>query len=296
MTEPNPARLRHRAEELSATLPPLLVAAERVAATVAQGVHGRRRVGQGETFWQFRRFELGDSAQQIDWRQSGKSEPIYVRETEWEAAQSVWIWVDHSASMDFRSERRLPSKVERARVLALALATLLVRGGERIALLDAEGRPGGGRGRLHDMASRLAQASSTGDSLPPARPLPQYAQIVLIGDFLEPLPDIDRALRALGATGCRGHVMQILDPAEESFPYDGRLRFEGLEDEGELIVRRARAMQEDYREAIGRQIAGLDAIVQTIGWSTTHHRSDHSPESALLALYMALSDALTRRR
>ena len=48
-----------RAEALGARLPPLLVAAERVAATVAQGVHGRRRVGQGDSFWQFRRFVAG---------------------------------------------------------------------------------------------------------------------------------------------------------------------------------------------------------------------------------------------
>ena len=91
--------LHHRAEELAAHLPPLLVAAERVAATVSQGVHGRRRVGQGETFWQFRRYQFGDSTQLIDWRQSAKSQPVYVRETEWEAAQSVWLWRDGSPSM-----------------------------------------------------------------------------------------------------------------------------------------------------------------------------------------------------
>ena len=96
---PKPLPLRHRAEQLAATLPPLLVAAERVAATVAQGVHGRRRVGQGETFWQYRHYDLGDQPQSIDWRQSAKSDTVFVREMEWEAAQSVWIWRDASASM-----------------------------------------------------------------------------------------------------------------------------------------------------------------------------------------------------
>src|SRR3546814_6131026 len=87
MTTPLP--LRHRAEQLAATLPPLLVAAERVAATVAQGVHGRRRVGQGETFWQYRHYDFGDQPQSIDWRQSAKSDMVFVRQMEWEAAQSV---------------------------------------------------------------------------------------------------------------------------------------------------------------------------------------------------------------
>ena len=97
------AALRQRAEEAAAALPPLLVAAERVAATVAQGVHGRRRVGQGETFWQFRQYQPGDAASRIDWRESAKSQRLYVRETEWEAAQSVWLWRDGSASMDYTS-------------------------------------------------------------------------------------------------------------------------------------------------------------------------------------------------
>src|SRR5512146_2442855 len=99
----SPAALQHRAEELAAALPPLLVAAERVAATVAQGVHGRRRVGQGESFWQFRQYEPGDSLQRIDWRESAKSERLFIRQTEWEAAQSVWAWRDFSPSMNYAS-------------------------------------------------------------------------------------------------------------------------------------------------------------------------------------------------
>ena len=82
-----PANAR-RAEAVGARLPPLLVAAERVASTVAQGVHGRRRVGQGDSFWQFRRFVAGDPTARIDWRQSAKSgRPVldgwFIRETEW---------------------------------------------------------------------------------------------------------------------------------------------------------------------------------------------------------------------
>src|SRR5689334_21902661 len=126
---PPRASIQHRAEELAAALPPLLVAAERVATTVAQGVHGRRRVGQGETFWQFRQYEPGDSAQRIDWRESAKSERLYIRQTEWEAAQSVWLWRYGSPSMDYSSAPTLPRKRARADLLLVALAALLMRGG-----------------------------------------------------------------------------------------------------------------------------------------------------------------------
>src|ERR1700722_16982198 len=103
---------RHDAEALAGRLPPLLVAAERVASTVAQGVHGRRRVGSGDSFWQFRGYSPGDAITRIDWRQTAKSERAYIRENEWEAAQSVWLWADRSPSMAWHSARNLPTKAE----------------------------------------------------------------------------------------------------------------------------------------------------------------------------------------
>ena len=81
-----------------------MVQARRVAATVAQGVHGRRRVGQGDSFWQFRPYVSGDPLNRIDWRQSARSgreppEGWLVRQTEWDAAQTVYLWRDGSESM-----------------------------------------------------------------------------------------------------------------------------------------------------------------------------------------------------
>src|ERR1043165_1841886 len=118
--------LRQSAKDRAARLLALVVAAERVAMTVAQGVHGRRRVGQGEAFWQFRQYQPGDAAARIDWRESGKSQRLYVRETEWEAAQSVWLWRDPSESMDYSSAGYLPggdwpSKRDRAELILVAL-------------------------------------------------------------------------------------------------------------------------------------------------------------------------------
>ncbi|MCP4330916.1 MAG: DUF58 domain-containing protein [Alphaproteobacteria bacterium] len=281
--------LQHRAEQLAATLPPLLVAAERVATTVAQGVHGRRRVGQGETFWQFRRYEFGDSAQRIDWRQSGKSDPVYIRETEWEAAQTVWLWADRSRSMDFGSRDISSTKAERAALLALALAALLIRGGERIALVDSTMAPTTGTIALHRLAALLSRPPSATPSLPPFRPLPRYGQIVLIGDFLTPLPKIEDTLRQFGETGVNGHVVQVLDPAERDFPFSGRIRFEGFEEEGDILIRRSQALRQDYRGALEQHVNGLTRIVQSMGWTLSRHFTDHSPEAALLTLYAALS-------
>ena len=140
------------AHQLAARMPALLIEAQRVAHTVTHGIHGRRRAGPGETFWQFRHFDQNDSYSRVDWRRSASSDNIFVREREWEAAHTAWLWVDLSPSMRFQSHLAPCSKEHRAVVLALSLSDLLGRGGERIGVFG--GRPYTGR----HVAYRIAEA------------------------------------------------------------------------------------------------------------------------------------------
>jgi uncharacterized protein (DUF58 family) len=280
---------QQRAEEVAGRLPPLMVAAERVASTVAQGVHGRRRVGQGEAFWQFRQYEPGDSLQRIDWRQTGKRERVYIRETEWEAAQSVWVWRDTSPSMRYRSDPKLPEKAERADLLTLALMALLMRGGERVGLIGAGLPPSSGRSSLSRFAQAMVRTGTDGAGLPPTAPLPRHAEVVLVGDFLSPLPEIDHAVRAIAARGINGHIMQVLDPAEEDLPFTGRTRFEGLEADGEALIPRVESVRADYQTLLAQHVRGIGDIARAVGWSFLSHRTDRSAQAALLELFVALS-------
>jgi uncharacterized protein (DUF58 family) len=113
---------------LAQRMPRLILEARRVAATLAHGIHGRRRAGQGETFWQFRPFVAGEAAQRVDWRRSARDDRLYVREREWETAHTIWFWIDRSASMGFASNLAQAPKIERALVLGLALADAFVEG------------------------------------------------------------------------------------------------------------------------------------------------------------------------
>ncbi len=313
MAPPRPD-IHRKAEDLAAGLPPLLVAAERVASTVSQGVHGRRRVGQGETFWQFRRYEPEDSTQLIDWRQSAQSQPVYVRETEWEAAQSVWLWRDASPSMHYRSTDALPTKAERADLLLLALASLLVRGGEHVALLGTGRAPAADRAALNRLAAVLQEEvrplaaivdegagslaalirhdTTHEKNLPAFEVLPRYARLVVIGDFLSPLEDVKSTVGAFASQGVRGHIVQILDPAEETLPFSGRVRFEGLENEGDVVVGKAEAMRTYYRANMTNPRRGLTAGARSAGWTFAAHHTDRSPATALLALFLVLSQTV----
>jgi uncharacterized protein (DUF58 family) len=280
------AQLQFHAEALAARLPALLVEAERVASTVALGVHGRRRSGPGESFWQFRRYQSGDPAALIDWRQSARTDLLYVRETEWMAAQAVGLWSDGSASMRWRSSPRLPEKRERANLLALALAALLVRGGERVGLLGADRPPAMGRAVLTRIAAEL-MAQDAGGGLPAAH-LSRFGHVVLISDFLMPAETVAAALAGWGGAGVHGHLVHLLDPAEESLPYEGRTHFFGLEGEGDMLAPRAEMLREKYQAKLSDHRARLAAAAHAWGWGFTTHRTDQPPEPALLALHQAL--------
>ncbi len=283
-----------RAEALGARLPPLLVAAERVAATVAQGVHGRRRVGQGDSFWQFRHFVAGDPMSRIDWRQSAKSgrpapEGWFIRETEWEAAQTVCLWRDASASMRWRSRGAAVEKRDRAGLLLLALASLLLRGGERVTMIAPDARPISGRVGLDRLAEALVGRSDDDVGLPPRVPLPRHARVVLFGDFLSPLEEIQTSVGQLSSIPVGGYLLQVLDPAEADLPYSGRIRFRGLEREGDTLIPRVEGVRDEYGRRMKAQQEGLAAICSAAGFGFAIHRTDHSPESALLGLYTALT-------
>jgi uncharacterized protein (DUF58 family) len=286
------------AEALGARLPPLLVAADRVASTVAQGVHGRRRVGQGDSFWQFRHFVSGDPLARIDWRQSAKSAAAqpgrstsngwFIRETEWEAAQTVYLWRDGSASMRWRSRQVQVEKRDRANLLLLSAASLLLRGGERVMMMQQGARPVSSRSGLNRLVAEL-QATDDDKGLPPTVRLPRHGTVVLFSDFLSPLDEIRSLVGQFAAVPVTGYMMQILDPAETALPYRGRVRFRGTEKDGDALIPRVESVREAYAARLRAQQDGLASICATAGFGFGVHRTDHPPEMALLTLYTALA-------
>ena len=274
--------LQHEADGLSAGLPPLMVEADHLAASVSLGVHGRRRAGIGESFWQFRRYASPDSSSAIDWRQSAKSQHIFVREREWEAAQTVWFWRDASANMSFKSGA--VTKRTRADLLLLALASLLVRGGERVGFTGMEGAPASSRLAL----TRIGRAmfASGRSTLPPLVPFARGNQLVWFSDFLD--EEVFDSMKKLSQRGVEGHLVRIVDPAEEDFPYSGRTRFESPRGEEDEIFGRAERVRTSYRArftAHGERVAQAAA---KLGWTCTVHRTDHAPQASLIALHAAI--------
>ncbi len=259
-----------------------------LAHTVMLGEHGRRRAGMGDEFWQYRPAHAGDSARMVDWRRSARSDAHFVREREWQAAQSVTLWVDPSKSMEFSGAKGRETKAERARLLALALAVLLLRGGERVGLAGLA-LPRSGRAQIVRMAARLAGVEVAGDyGVPEVAGMVGHGRAVFLSDFMGDIAAVEAALARASDRGVKGAMVQVLDPAEEEFPFDGRTIFESMGGSLRHETRKAGELRGRYLARLAERKDRLTVLARAVGWHFTTHHTGQPAQSALLWLYRAL--------
>ncbi|MEL7300972.1 MAG: DUF58 domain-containing protein [Pseudomonadota bacterium] len=286
MTEP--LVLRAAAEELAAPFPALLAGAEHLAATVLLGAHGRRRAGTGDDFWQYRPVQHGDAARMIDWRRSAMADTEFVREREWQIAQSVILWVDYAASMNFASATH-QSKAARARLLALAVSILLLRGGERVGFTGFELPPRAGEHQIERLATALSISGDGADfGVPEARGMLPHSRALFISDFLGDPRPVEDALRKAADRGVGGALLMVLDPEEEAFPYDGRTIFQSMGGGVLHETLKAGELKDRYLDRLAERKDLLAGWARAAGWQFSVHHTDSSAQPALLWLYGAL--------
>ncbi|MGR3712660.1 MAG: DUF58 domain-containing protein [Shimia sp.] len=281
-------RLRSRAEAEASRLPPLLAQAEHLAGTVLLGEHGRRRSGLGDDFWQYRPVQPGDSLRMIDWRRSAKSDAQFVRQREWQVAQSVMLWVDASPSMGFSSVKDGTTKGERARLLALAVAILLIRSGERVGLTGTQLPPRRGEGQILRLTEMFLREETGDYGSPETRAMLPHARAVFVSDFMGDFDAFSDALTKAADRGVRGVCYQVLDPAEEDFPYRGRAVFESMGGSLTHETKKADDLRIRYFERLAERRAQLRDLCRVTGWQYGSHHTGDSTQAALLWLHRAL--------
>ncbi|MEL7256244.1 MAG: DUF58 domain-containing protein [Pseudomonadota bacterium] len=282
------APLRAQAEAEAARFPALLARAEHLAGTVLLGEHGRRRSGMGDDFWQYRPVQAGDELRHIDWRRSAKSDGQFLRQREWQIAQSVTLWVDSAASMRFSSDESLPAKSDRARLFALAIAILLNRGGERVGLSGANLPPKRGEAQVERISIALMNEDSADYGAPETTGMLSHGRGVFLSDFLGDLEPVKKALTSAADRGVRGVLYQILDPAEESFPYRGRTIFESVGGTLAHETLKASELRDRYLARLATRKDELQALCTVTGWQYGLHHTSQNAQSAVLWLYNAI--------
>ncbi|AUH63656.1 DUF58 domain-containing protein [Paracoccus zhejiangensis] len=282
------ADLRARAEAESGGLPALVLSAERLAALIAPGAHGLRRSGPGEDFWQYRPAREGDTARSIDWRRSARSDAQFVRDREAQSAEAAVIWASAGQGMGYRGAASRPTKRDRARLLALALGMVLLRGGERVGLAGQP--PRAGRLQTDRLAQGLALQAEAGTDAdqPPLTALRPNQRVVLISDFLGDPAWVSDYLARAAALGVSGALLQVLDPDEEVFPFDGAVLFRSVSGRVSHDTRDAAGLRAAYLERLAERRDLLTRGAQGAGWHFGTHDTATPPAAALMWLYQVL--------
>jgi uncharacterized protein (DUF58 family) len=183
------------------------------------------------------------------------------------------------------------TKLYRALLVALALGEVLVEGGERVCIPGLM-RPTGSRNVIELMAQAIVHDRSERQSLPPNFAPSPLAEIVLLSDLWSDIADIRRTVTQLSGSGARGHVVQIVDPAEETFPYSGRIEFVEPEGGGRITAGRAQTWRADYEARVARHRAEIRAETDRLSWSFTIHRTDRPASELLLALHTRIGGSV----
>ena len=137
-------------------------------------------------------------------------------------------------------------------------------------------------------------AGSNGDPANLDAKIPAHAKMLIASDFLE-APDVWRQrLSRLASRPVSGALLHIIDPAEESFPYKGRLemRLPNAVKSTPFIVGRAERAQAEYQQKFAAHCQALEDTAKRLGWTLIRHRTDKPATEALTALYLAISGQL----
>jgi uncharacterized protein (DUF58 family) len=267
--------------KLAAHLPSLTLEATRLAAGAAAGGHGRRRAGSGDEFWQYRPRESHEGPRAVDWRRSARGDRLFVRETEWSVAKTLYSWVDLRPGME-AGEKNALNKAGRGAALALATSSVAARGGERVAVLGA-GRIPATRCDMHRM---ILDYDGAGADFPLVEP--RRAVLLIVSDFYEPVDVWIQRLRPHAAAGADGILLNVSAGMEEDFPFSGRTKFETPGGKTSALLGRAELMREAYRERLRAHREELEQEAARLGFVTVRCRTDHPAGHALAAIAAAL--------
>jgi uncharacterized protein (DUF58 family) len=277
--------------EVVAAIDDLEVVARYIVEGVRTGEHRSPFHGFSAEFSQYRPYRPGDDLKYLDWKVLARTDRLYTRQFKETTNLQAMLVLDTSASMAFGAP---VTKFQYARVMAAALAYLLVQQGDAVGLLTTAGGklvylpPRGGKTHLRRVLAQLARLDPAGEwsaSTVIARAaelLRRRGVVLVLSDFYDApeatLVELKRASR-------RGHevgLLQVLSRAEIEFPYAGGVEFEDLESSARRTVDAA-ALQRAYRDRIAEFLEGWRTNARGAGLEHALFTTDVPPDEALRA-------------
>jgi uncharacterized protein (DUF58 family) len=248
-------------------------------------------------FVQHRQYAPGDDIRHIDWKSYGRTERYTIKQYEQETNFLGHILVDASRSMLYGQGET--NKLEYAKLLAATLAYLIIhqRDSAGLSIFDAGWRTrlpvSGQPGHVQTVLEALESAEPR-DKTAVGPILHELAQgvrrrglVFLISDCFD---DVDQLLLGLKHLRFQGHevtVFHVLHPDEMQLPFDGMIKFDGLEERQHLLAR-PQLIRPAYQRALDKYLTELRAGCEA-------NRCDYVPMDTARPLANALTEYLARR-
>lgn len=260
-----------RADQNASLYPHFLLKAKHLANSLILGFHGRKEIGIGENFWQFKPYVDGESPKKIDWRQTAKRETTFIQEKEWEAAQKILFVPDFTPSMDYRSLRRLDTKKERAILIITTLAYIFQKSGELFSVQGAPLKFLNSNEQIEKMAKVLID-DKNGLKAPvkASRAIP-----IFIGDFFKPIDEVKKQILSFMNNNQDAFVVQVLDPAEVEFSFKGHVLLSD-QDHNKIEIQKAQNLREEYLKRFEAHQKQIKDLCINLNISYFMHRTDEN--------------------
>ncbi|MDI1448527.1 DUF58 domain-containing protein [Polyangium sp. 6x1] len=289
------------------SLAPLRLRARTLAEGVYAGGHRSVRKGPGVEFGGHRPYVPGDDLRFFDRRALLRHDRMMVREFETETDRALWLCVDATASMAYRSQRAPGAKLAYGALVAAALARVALSTGDPVGLAWLGGRgtlplpASSGREAFDRVAGALEGAAAAGDAstddgameralAPVARRARRGAVIVLVSDFVD-LPE--RALSAFTALGAGGRslvALRVLDPNEADLGFSGHVRLRASE--GDVVVETdAEEVRAVYRERLAGIAERWSKELSARGGRWVEAVTDRPPADVVREVVRAVAEA-----
>jgi uncharacterized protein (DUF58 family) len=273
----------------------VFVGARQAVESVLSGQHRSVRRGLSVEFAGHRPYQPGDDLRRLDWIVYARSDRWDVRQYEEETRLRATVVLDASGSMGFGGADG-GGKLSYAKMLIAALSFLMVRQSDSVglAICDTEVRahlpPAGTMGHALTLIERLEQVVPGGETalggvLEQLAPrLVRRGLVILVTDAFDDPESLARGLQLLRYRKQDVRVLQIIDPLEERFPFQGMIEFLGLEREPRLRLDgdRVRAF---YQEALAAHRARLAELCHGLNVQLETLRTDEDLALALVRVF-----------
>ncbi len=287
--------MRLQAEKLVTIAPDLKIRANKLANTVWEGIHNRNKAGIGDNFWQFKKYEYGDPVHLIDWKKSAKSSSFFIQEQELSTVQNINIWRDSSSSMNYSSRKNLDKKIYIANLITLVLSMIFIKQSEKVKINGSNINYSNSEEAINLISDQLSYIKTNNNNFEPnIEEIDNGSNCILIGDFLYSTENIEKIIKNLSSRNINGMLIHIIDPAEQKFPFKGRVNFKGVEGENPYLIGNAESVQKEYLKKFKKHSDTIKIITESYKWNYFMHITDQELVELVIKIYTSFINSNTK--